>query len=112
MCHSFSGKASLLLFVTPQPLGERHTSSMTLKSVAALSTSRSEASVSQRDTMEYLRSVGYTNMEEMHRILDVATNPFSSYRMHKTRKGKGSMPQVCLHILLLDLVQHTCLPTY
>ena len=44
--------------------------------------------------MEYLRSVGYTNMEELYRILDIATNPFSSYRMHKTRKGKGSMPQV------------------
>ena len=34
-------------------------------------------------------------MEEMHRLLDIATNPFSSYRMHKTRKGKGTMPQVC-----------------
>ena len=69
-------------------------------SAAALSTTRSEASVNQRENMEYLRSVGYTNMEELYRILDIATNPFSSYRMHKTRKGKGSMPQVqtCIYI--------------
>ena len=37
----------------------------------------------------------------MHMILDIATNPLSSYRMHKTRKGKGSMPQMCLFFFWL-----------
>ena len=43
---------------------------------------------------EYLKAeVGYSSVEEMLRVLDVASNPFSTYRRREARKGR-TLPEV------------------